>query len=302
MAVLAAIGVGTPGSAATLTVGPDQAYKTPDEAAELASPGDTILISAGTYHACAVWRTDNLTIVGLGSGPLFSGTICEGKGIFVVQGNDITIRNIKFADAMNDRGNGAGIRAQGVNLSIEDSVFTNDQDGILADRQERSTIVIRNSVFDGDGACASPPDCAHGIYIGHIALLHVERTRFLNTMVGHHIKSRALRTEILDNTIEDGRGGTSSYLVDIPNGGTLVMTGNVLEKGSKSDNHETAVDIGEEGKFQPSDELLIEKNIFTNDGPPTAFVRNATPTPVRLVDNIIKGNAAVALVGPGTVR
>ena len=40
-------------------------------------------------------------------------------------------------------------------------------------------------------------------------------------MVGHHIKSRALKTMVMGNTIEDGPDGTASYEVDAPNGGNV---------------------------------------------------------------------------------
>jgi len=38
------------------------------------------------------------------------------------------------------------------------------------------------------------------------------------------------RTERIGNDIEDGPRGTSSYLVDISNGGTLIVENNTLKK------------------------------------------------------------------------
>jgi hypothetical protein len=288
--------------AATLIVGPDAAYKTIESVALAANSGDTVLITPGTYSNCAVWRADHLTIAGLNGTAQFSGTVCENKGIFVIDGNDITIRNIKFADARSTNGNGAGIREQGTNLTVEHSEFLNNQDGILTGVNPDSSIVIRDSVFDGNGACVTPEGCAHGIYIGHIAFFHIERSHFLNTRIGHDIKSRALRTEIVDNTIENGAHGTSSYLVDVPNGGTLLMTGNTLEKGPMSDNPSTAVAIGEEGTLQPSSGLVIRDNLFTNDGGSTVLVRNRTVIPAQLIKNQLRGQTTVPLVGPGTVQ
>jgi pectate lyase len=286
--------------AETRFVGPNQTYKTPSDAAGAASPGDTIRIEPGTYYDCAVWKANNLTIEGAGPGVVLTDRICEGKAIFVIPGNDVTLRNLTFQRARAEDGNGAGIRAEGVNLTVDGSRFLDNQEGILAGDNSQSTIVIRNSTFERNGACTNA--CAHGIYVDHIALLHIEHSRFFDNLIAHHVKSRAARTEIVDTHIEDGPGGTASYLVDIPNGGSLVISGNVLEKGPQNQNHGAAIIIGEEGVSQPTPELTIRHNMFTNDGPPTAFVKNITATPAQLTGNILKGRGITPLIGDGTVH
>ena len=291
-----------PAQPATLLVGFGDGRLSVTEAASQAHPGDTIRIEPGIYRDCAVWRTNGLTIEGTGEGARFEDTVCQNKGIFVIAADDVTIRNIGFAHARSSNGNGAGIRAQGRNLTVEGSAFFDNEEGILAGAISQSTILIRNSSFDGNGSCISPRGCAHGIYVGQIALLRVEGCHFRNTHVGHHIKSRAQRTEIDNNTIEDGDLGTSSYLIDVPNGGSVEISGNRLEKGSHSDNHRTAIDIGEEGNLQPGDRILISRNLFDNDGPPTVFVRNASAIPAVLVDNVLRGHQTRALAGPGEVK
>ncbi len=284
----------------TLSVGPGSAFPDVAQAALAAKSGDTIVIAEGTYAACAVWRADSLTIRGLGSGALFEGPLCGDKAIFIIQGRHVRVDNIGFANARSDDGNGAGIRAEGDDLLVENSRFANDQDGILSGSNPQSAITVRNSIFTHNGACL-PPGCAHAIYVGHIALLRVENSRLLGTQSGHAVKSRASRTEILRSTIEDGPDGTSAYLVDIPNGGTLLMAGNVLEKGAGGNNHSAVVSIGEEGRLQPSVGIDLFDNSLTNDGPPTVFVRNNSATPARLSANTLKGVAAVPLSGPGFV-
>jgi len=124
-------------------------------------------------------------------------------------------------------------------------------------------------------------------YIGlPIEKLHIENSHFINQRVGHHIKSRALTTELINNVIEDGPEGNASFLVDLPNGGTLVMRGNTLEKGPHSQNRTTVIAIGEEHRDHPSDQILIENNKFTNDANgETAFVRNFGASPVTLRNN-----------------
>jgi hypothetical protein len=298
---------GMPAGAAVLMVGPTQTYKKPSDAALVAKAGDTVRIDKGTYFDCAVWSVDNLIIDGASQGTVLTDKICQGKAIFVVHANGVTVRNITFQRARADDGNGAGIRAEGAGLTVERSKFFNNQSGILSGDVGGSAIIVRDSEFDHNGTCVR--SCAHGVYVGHIASLEIDNSRFFNTLAGHHIKSRALRTVLNGNHIEDGPEGTASYEIDIPNGGSLVMTGNVIEKGPKNLNHKAAVMIGEEGQLQYTVELVIRNNTFTNDGPSpfyflyrTAFVRNETPVPVQLTGNILKGWNVTAFVGPGTAQ
>jgi hypothetical protein len=178
--------------------------------------------------------------------------------------------------------------------------FINNENGILAIESPDSTIRISDSEFAQNGKC--DPSCAHGIYVGHIALLHVERSKFFDNRIGHHIKSRAARTELIDNDIEDGPNGNSSYLVDLSNGGSLLMDGNTLEKGPKSSNRSAAIVIGAEGVTQRTPELIIRNNKFANDLPMgTIFVRNMTATEAILEGNTLTGTVK-PLEGDGVVR
>ena len=285
-------------SARTLIVGLNNQLKSPSAAAAIVKTGDTVLIEQGDYTDCAVWNANNLVIEGKGD-VVIRDRVCEDKAIFVTNGANITVRNITFAHARSTNKNGAGIRAMGANLTIEGSRFRDNENGILSGPNPHSRIVIRNSVFTGNGKC--DPDCAHGIYIGAIELLGVAGCVFLQQNEGHHIKSRALRTEIVGNTIKDGPAGTASFAVDVPDGGTLILRNNVIEKGPQAENHLAAVSIGEESQHNPTSELTIERNTFINDSNgPTIFVRNGTAVPARLIGNTLTGTVT-ALSGLGTV-
>ncbi len=287
-------------SARFLEVGPDRALKVPSAAAALARDGDTVTIDPGQYWDCAVWSANRLTIAAIVPGAVIAGESCEGKALFVTKGADIAIRNLAFVGARVPDGNGAGIRAEGRNLVVQDSRFIDNQDAVLAATSLDSAITIDGSTFVGNGKDARP--WGHGVYIGHVALLRIVSSRFFENGVGHQVKSRAFRTELIDNAIEDGVRGTSSFLVDIPNGGAVLMRDNVLEKGPQSSNSRAAVMIGEEGVTQPSPELLFVGNRFTNDQPwETVFVRNVTTTKADLRGNTLAGPVR-PLSGAGSVR
>jgi len=288
--------------ARTLDVGSDKPYKVPSLAAADAKDGDHIRIGPGEYFDCAVWRANNLVIEG--SAPDASATItdktCQGKAIFVIAGNDTTVRNLTLTRARVPDMNGAGIRQEGRNLTVEAVKFINNQDGILGATNPGSRVIIRDSQFLQNGICA--PLCAHGIYINEVDLLRVEHSRFFETRQGHHIKSRALRTEVIGCDIADGNNGNSSFLIEAPNGGSLVVRDNRLEKGPRSENHTAAIIIGAEGATHPTHEIIVENNKFSNDGDyPTVFVRNLTATPAILRGNKLSGRVT-ALSGDGNAE
>ncbi len=288
-------------SALTLTVGADQQYKQPSQAIAAAHDGDTIRIEPGTYFDCAIVRPSHLVIEGIGQNVVMTDRPCGGKALLIINGNDTTIRNLTLQRVRVPDHNGAGIRAQGGNLTVENTRFINDEDGILTVNNPRATIKIIGSQFIDNGGCFSNGFCAHAIYINHVGDVQVENSRFYDNHGGHSIKSRAFKTEVLNCAIEDGPEGTSSYLIDIPNGGTTTIVGNRLEKGPKAQNWATAITIGEEGVKQPTDSIIVKNNVLTNDtGHPTTFVRNLTATPAQLSGNVFKGGKVVPLQGDGS--
>jgi hypothetical protein len=290
-----------PAAARLLAVGPGRTLSLPSQAASVVRDGDTIRIDPGTYPDCAVWRASRLTIEASGPGVRIAGKTCAGVGIFVILGNDVAIRGITFADAKVLGDNGAGIKVTGDNLTVTDSQFLGNQNGILAGGSRDSVVRIADSVFIGNGACIMA--CAHGVYAGAaIRLLDIERCVFLDTRTAHHIKSRAHTTLVRDSRIEDGPDGTASYLIETPNGGNLLVENNVMEKGPNSGNPGVAISIGTEGVSNWTGLLIVRGNTFRNDLPlATVFVRNRSAVPVRLIGNHVSGPVEL-LEGPGAVE
>ncbi len=290
-----------PGQARTLEVGADKEYKAPSDAAAHVQDGDRVTIAPGEYFDCVVWNKKNITIEGTdpNATAVITDKTCQGKALFVVTGANTTIRNLTLQRARVPDMNGAGIRMEAPNMVVDHVKFINNQDGILTG-SVGGTLTILDSEFDRNGVCA--PTCAHGIYVNKLDLLRVERSKFTNTRQGHHIKSRALRTEIIDNTIADGAEGTASYLIDVPNGGDLVVRGNTMQKGPMAENHSAAIVIGAEGISNPTREIIIEGNNFRNTGDfSTYFVRNLTATEAMLKGNKISGSVK-PLQGDGSVH
>ncbi|MDR7510946.1 MAG: hypothetical protein QN147_02840 [Armatimonadota bacterium] len=291
-----------PAAAETLRVGPGERFAVPSQAARAAKPGDRVVIAPGTYRDCAVWRAPDLTIEAAGGGEVvIAGPICAQKGLFVIAGPRATVIGLTFRGAEFAGGNAAGIRAEGGDLRVIRSRFEGNQNGILTHyRLPEARLVIEDSVFVGNGALIH--ECAHGLYAGHWALVAIRQSRFEGTRICHHVKSRALATEIIDSEILDTPGNRASYLVDIPNGGNLLLRNTTLRKGPDHGNPTAAVMIGAEGVRHPTTSLRVIGNRFENLMPRgTHFVENRTTTPVVVEGNEIRG-AVVVLAGPGEVR
>jgi len=288
--------------ARTLQVGPNQPYKLPSAAIGDARDGDTVRIAAGKYVDCAVVSANNLVIEGTGAdaSAVLTDKTCSNRALLITAGTNITIRNLTLTHARSSFHNGAGIRAEGRDLTIEHVKFIDNEDGILSNPMPDSTITIRDSEFTRNGSCED--DCAHGVYIGVIRLVHIEHSKFYETRRGHHIKSRALRTEVIGCDISDGPNGTASYEIETPNGGSLLVRDNTIEKGPQAENHTAMIMIGAEGVILPTREITIEHNTARNDGGfPTIFVYNMSTTTAVLKGNKLSGTIE-PLHGAGTVE
>ena len=120
---------------ATLNVGPTRMYKTPCEAFKASHDGDLIEVDAEVTYVgdvCTIYR-NRLSIRGVGGRARIDagGKSAQGKSIWVVAGNDTTIENIEFANCRVADKNGAGIRQEGINLTLRHCFFHDNEDGIL---------------------------------------------------------------------------------------------------------------------------------------------------------------------------
>jgi hypothetical protein len=246
-------------------------------AATSANSGDTLILAPGTYKECASIRASNITIKAERPGTaIFDGVSCDGKAILVLRGNRVVIDGLVFKNATVRDRNGAGIRGEGQGLVVRRSSFLNNENGILYSISTPGTVVIEDSLFDGNGTCEGG-GCAHGIYINQVTQLIVRRSTFLNTHIGHHLKSRALSTLVENCMFDEGPRGNSSYQIELPNGGALVARGNLIIKGPRTDNGTAFIAFAMEGIKHPSPPPLIEGNRFINRMGSATYLLVETP-------------------------
>jgi hypothetical protein len=281
--------------ARVLEVGPARALKLPSQAAAVARNGDVVRIDAGEYRDCAVWRADGLVLEAVEGTARLDGAACGGQAIWLIQGNRLTVRHVSFANARNAFGNAAGLKFMGRDLTVEECDFRANENGVLVNGVADSDIRIANSRFIGNGRCLHA--CAHGLYVGKVRRLVVTHSVFVAQNIGHHVKSRALFSEIVHNWIADGESGTASYAIDLPNAGTAFILNNRIEKGPRADNPLIAVAVGAEGATNPGNGVYISGNVFKNDNLRLeSFVRNFAPeVRVELGENRFTGFPAPSL-------
>lgn len=284
--------------ARTLEVGPAREFFRPSDAAKAARDGDEIVIDPGTYEGdVAVWKADGLIIRARGGRAHMqsNGAVAQGKAIWVIGGSGVTVSGIEFSGAEAADKNGAGIRLEGGgDLTVRDSVFHDNQMGILTGNEGTSNIVIESSEFyrNGEGVTGGGR-VGHNIYIGHAASFILRFSSSHHAVRGHLVKSRAARNLIAYNELADMIDGASSYLVDLPSGGDSVVMGNVLQQGPGTENH-TLISYAAERKNEAVGTLHVVNNTFINQNGNGVFVANYGTEPVRLVNNIYQGPGTLA--------
>lgn len=284
-----------PASAATLQVGPGKPYATPCAAISAAQPGDVIEIdAAGNYsgNVCG-WTKSNLTLRGVNGRPRIdaAGRNSQGKAIWVISGNDTTVENIEFSGATVVDHNGAGIRAEGTNLTIRRCYFHDNENGILASPNAASQILIEFSEFGNNGY---GDGYSHNMYINAVAKFTLRYSYSHHAKVGHLVKSRAAENNILYNRLTNEAGGTASYELDLPNGGRSYVIGNLIQQSNTTGNPGMLAYLMEGSTGSPRD-LYVVNNTFVNDKGSGTFVLtgSAATTPAIIKNNLFVGGGTV---------
>ncbi len=298
-ALLVAFAGVTSASAATLAVGPGKIYAKPCAAIAVAQDGDIIEIAGNTTYSgdvCSINR-NNLTIRGVNGRPKIdaAGKNAADKGIWVVNGNNLVVDNVEMYGAKVMDGNGAAFRLQGTNFTLRNAFIHDNENGILANANTNSDILIEYSEFGHNGRGDGQ---THNLYIGHVKSLTFRYSYSHDANVGHNLKSRADTNMIaysrFSSTPPGQTGSTAagqpSYEIDLPNAGTSYIIGNVIEQPAANQNP-AIVAYGEEGATNVGSDLYVVNNTFLNDyGDGTfLFVSGKVTTPALIQNNIFGG-------------
>ena len=299
-AVLLAFAGAATASAATLSVGPGKTYAKPCAAIAAARDGDVIEITGNTTYSgdvCYINR-NNLTIRGVNGRPKIdaAGKNAGGKGTWVVDGNNLTVDNVEMYGAKVPDANGAAFRLEATNFTLRNAFIHDNQNGILANANTNSDILIEYSEFGHNGAGDGQ---SHNLYIGHVKSLTFRYSFSHDANVGHNLKSRANTNMIAYSrfsSLNPGETGSTaagkpSFEIDLPNAGTSYIIGNVIQQPASNSNS-TMLAYGEEGATNTGSDLYVVNNTFLNDmgsGGTFLFVSGKVPTAALAQNNIFGG-------------
>jgi hypothetical protein len=297
-----------------VTVGPGGQYQTISSAVAFAD-SDTnaadyyvIDVMPGTYTNDFPHVTRPMTIE---VNPSFAGQLVllqatenlpNNKGIILTSAS-LTVNGLTFTGAKipnGSGGNGAGIRDQNTgspaSLTVQNSTFFNNQTGILTGDDTAETITVINSVFRNNGNPNSKY-FQHALYVNYAGSLTVTDSLFCGQLIGHDVKSRALVTTVENSELYDGaanaalgcNAGSTSFAIDVPNGGVATISGNQIIQGASTQNYKM-VDYGEEGLRFSSNSFYVSGNSFTSTGTPSATaIYDPNCVTVQLANNTFSG-------------
>jgi hypothetical protein len=295
--------------ATTIQVGPGRTYTTVAAGYNAASDGDTIEIDSGTYTgpaaACVTIYKNNLTFRGVGATrPVLdaAGGNVGDKGIFVVYANNLTVQNLEMKNCAGPSGNDAGIRYQPQTrytpalLTVQNCYIHDNQDGVLTDGDNNGiqiSVVFDSTEFNhngyGDGQ-------THNMYIGPCTSFTLRYCYSHDTIEGHEVKTRALKNYILYNLLSSENGSGSREL-ELTQGGTCYVIGNVIQQGPNSDNS-TIIAYGPESN-NPNPYLYVVNNTIINLRPNGATFLQVSDSPNEAVlqNNIMQWYGYETLIG-----
>ena len=256
-------------------------YSTVQNAVNGAAAGDTIEIDSGTYTGGYGWATiytNNLTIRGVGpTRPILdaAGTSPNDKGIFTVYANNITVQNLEMKNCVGPSNNDAGIRFQPqtantpASLTVQNCYIHNNQDGVLTDGDNQIingvpggitiSVLFDSCEFSQNGAGDGQ---SHNMYIGTITSFTLRYCYSHDAVVGHDVKTRAKTNYILYNLIAT-ETSDASYELQICQGGTAYVIGNVILQGPNSQNS-GIVSYGGDGSTNSNCNLYMVNNTLIN--------------------------------------
>ena len=212
----------------------------------------------------------------LGQALVYIHGVFDKQQKLVTPSADITIENIDIVDSASGGNVGkAAVYVNGVNnLTLRNVRIAgfrqHHANGILATGNNSGTLLLDNVELDANGGSSGPE---HNAYINSSDVdpnftFQVRNSWSHGSFYGHALKSRAQRTIVegsyLAGTPAAAGLQTDTYLLDVPDGGTLIARNNVFVKNFSGNNSNGAsITFGVESTSKPRPwELVVEHNTF----------------------------------------
>jgi hypothetical protein len=214
---------------------------------------------------------------------------CAGKAAFIVLGDGVLIRGITFTRIRVADGNGAGIRAEGRDLTVQDSHFTNNQAGIISSAAS-GYLHVEACSFDEIGSRESSQPRA--IVAGAIDTLRIAHSVFRHPRAGGFVASAAQITELHDNRLSDEAANAAGPLVRVQ-GGVVTVEDNTITLGAAPAGQPGAILV-----YGDARRISVRGNTLVEPSGQAPMLRNWSGTPAIEADNAVPdGIAAVSNAG-----
>ncbi len=225
------------------------------------------------------------------------GKSAEGKAIWVIKGTDVLVEGIEFTGTRVPDLNGAGIRHEGVKLTVRNCKFYDNENSILTSNNHSAELIIENTEFHHNGAGDGQ---SHNLYVGEIHRLTITGSYSHHARTGHLLKSRAEENYVMYNRLTDESEGRASYELEFPSGGQAYVIGNIIEQGPHTENPHM-VSFGIEGYRWPRNEIFLVNNTLVDDrrGGGNFFRVAAGAQRVVAINNLLLGRSPLESAGPG---
>jgi len=262
------------------------------EAFQKAQDEDVINIAKGNYQASAVLKANHVTVMAE-PGAVVAGSAAKGKAALVISGDGTKIFNLECHSISVSDGNGACIRLEAASLFLKNVYFHDSQQGLLSSPKSE-LIEIVGSKFERLGFGGR----AHGIYVtGGKTRLLIKDSSFISSVgEGHEIKSRGSYV-LIEQCLIASLDEEDSRLIDMSNGGELIIRNSVLQEGFHSSNSDL-IGVGLEGVKHEVNKVTLENNVILVDRRPAYLLHYRNKDiEVSAKQNIIVGLKNVNLPG-----
>ena len=218
------------------------------------------------------------------AGPVITDTQCADKAAFVINGDDVVLRNLTFARIRVPDRNGAGVRHQGQDLTIENCRFINNEIGLLSSAPATARITIRDSRFERNGLCVDGR-CLPSVSVPAITVLRMERSVLTASRGGSLLRSGAVKTVLLGNAFGGGSSGTAETLLLAS--GDLRAEGNRFERDADAQ-EAPAITLR---ALWHTPEIIVRDNTLLNHGAhPAVLLENLSSAEPTLEGNTVDAN------------
>ncbi len=228
-----------------------------------AEDGDQIKILPGSWAEGAILKADNVTIK---AADAVLTKAFANKAALVIKGNNTAIEGLECKNIKVSDGNGACIRLKGKNLTLKNVYFHHNQQGVLTG-SDSGKVVIEDSRIEYNGNQSHPLGRSHGVYIAGDTL-KIRRSKIIGTgNEGHEVKSRT-RVTVIEESVVASVDAKDSRLIDIPNGGKVIVKNSILQHGKNTGNQQLigfGWERGKRGIDWEENELILDNNMIIMD-------------------------------------